>query len=79
MPALRPVHWRDLVRFFERHGWTASGQEGSHIKMKKKGFWRPVMIPRHGRRPDVPVFIVNRLLKTAKLDASGLFEFLGMK
>lgn len=45
MPALRPVHFRDLIRVFEADGFSFDRQEGDHRIYIKPGLKRPLVIP----------------------------------
>ena len=56
------VSWKQLVRFFESHGFERKRQKGSHISLKKPGVRRPLVIPAH---KEVSVAIVLDALKTA--------------
>ncbi len=58
MPALRPVHFRDLIRVFEADGFPFDRQEGDHSIDIKPGLKRPLAIPQYGA---VPVFIIRNL------------------
>ena len=53
MPALRPVHYKDLVRIFEQDGFCFDRQEGDHRIYVKSGIRRLLVIPMY---PAVPVF-----------------------
>ena len=46
VPVLRP---REVVRVFERCGWRAARQRGSHIIMTKTGHFASLSIPDHGQ------------------------------
>ncbi|MBI2099748.1 MAG: type II toxin-antitoxin system HicA family toxin [Candidatus Vogelbacteria bacterium] len=73
MPKLSPVHYRKLVRVFERKGFTLDRTEGDHLIYIKVGIKRPVVIPKY---PAVPVFIIGNNLKTANISRSEYFRLL---
>jgi len=56
MAALRPVHYQELVRVFERDGFHFNRQEGDHVIYVKSGVKRPIVIPMYRA---VPVFIIK--------------------
>ena len=47
MPALPVLKTRDAIRAFERLGWTAVRQRGSHILMTRAGSVAALSIPEH--------------------------------
>lgn len=63
---LSPVHYRTLIKFFESKGWRKTRTRGDHIIFIKKGFLRPVVIPKY---KNIPVFIIKNNLRTAGVDA----------
>ena len=73
MAALRPVDYQIRVRVFERDGFQFSRQRGDHLIYTKAGVMRPLVIPMY---PDVPVFIVKNLLRTAGMDRERYLELL---
>ena len=46
MPKINPIHWRKLVKVFERNGWVLDRIEGDHLVYVKSGYIRPVVIPK---------------------------------
>jgi len=64
MTRIKPVHYRKLLKVFEKSGWEYLGDKGDHMQLRKKGFTRRVVIP---RRKDVPVFIIKNNLRTAEI------------
>ena len=40
-----PISGKDLMKEFEKAGWTRKSQSGSHVKMEKGG--KIVIIPMH--------------------------------
>ncbi len=74
MPALRPVHYQELVRVFERDGFRFDRQQGDHRVYVKAGLIRPIVIPLYRA---VPVFIIKNLLRTSGMTRERYFELLG--
>jgi len=73
MPPLRPVAYRTLARVFEQDGFTFSRQRGDHLIYTKPGVKRPLVIPVY---PEVPVFIIKNLLRTAAMSRERYFDLL---
>ena len=73
MPKINPIHWRKLVRVFERRGWALDRIEGDHLVYVKSGCIRPVVIP---KVKEVQVFIITNNLKTAKILREEYFKLL---
>ncbi len=73
MPALRPVPYTTLVRIFERDGFAFRRQHGDHLIYTKPGVKRPLVIPSY---PEVPVFIIKNLLRTAGMSRERYFDLL---
>jgi predicted RNA binding protein YcfA (HicA-like mRNA interferase family) len=71
MPRLRPVHYRVLVRIFEKDGFQFNRQTGDHLIFTKSGVRRPLVIPMYR---DVPAFIIKNLLRTAEMSRERYFE-----
>jgi predicted RNA binding protein YcfA (HicA-like mRNA interferase family) len=61
VPLLRP---REVVRVFERLGWSVARQRGSHIVMTKPGHIATLSIPDH---PDVARGTLRALISKAGL------------
>jgi predicted RNA binding protein YcfA (HicA-like mRNA interferase family) len=61
VPLLRP---REVVRAFERLGWSVARQRGSHIVMTKPGHIATLSIPDH---PDVARGTLRTLIAKAGL------------
>lgn len=74
VPKITAIHYRKLVRVFERDGFKIVRQEGSHIVLTRSGILRPVIIPTYA---EVPVFIIKNCLRTAKMSRERYFELLG--
>lgn len=62
MPKIAAVHYRKIVRMFERKGFVFDRQEGDHLIYVRDDIKRPVVIPMYR---SVPVFIILNNLKTA--------------
>jgi predicted RNA binding protein YcfA (HicA-like mRNA interferase family) len=73
MPALRPVPHTTLVKVFEQDGFTFRRQHGDHLIYIKPGVKRPLVIPAY---PEVPVFIIKNLLRTAGMTRERYFDLL---
>ena len=73
MTRITPIHWRKLVRVFEIEGWKLSRIKGDHLVYIKKGFLRPVIIPKD---TSIEVFIILNNLKTAKISRDKYFRLL---
>ena len=73
MPRINPIHWRKLVKVFERSGWMLDRIEGDHLVYVKSGFIRPIVIP---KVKEVQVFIIANNLKTAKILREEYFRLL---
>ncbi len=73
MPKLSPVHYRKLVRVFEKSGFSPDRTEGDHLIYVKIGIKRPIVIPMY---PAVPVFIISNNLKTAGISRQEYFRLL---
>jgi predicted RNA binding protein YcfA (HicA-like mRNA interferase family) len=73
MAAIRPVHFQDLIRVFERDGFCFDRQVGDHRIYIKAGLRRPIVIPMYR---EVPVFIIKNLLRTAGMSRERYFELL---
>jgi len=61
VPLLRP---REVVRAFERLGWSVARQRGSHIVMTKPGHIATLSIPDH---PEVARGTLRTLISKAGL------------
>jgi hypothetical protein len=63
---LRPLPGSVLVKFFCKHGFTASSRRGtSHIVLRKPGCMRPLVIQ---DKREIPVFIILNNLRSAGID-----------
>ncbi len=68
-----PIHYRRLVRVFERDGWSFSRQRGDHLVYTKPDNIRPLVIPAYD---EVPVFVIRNLLRTTRMSRERYFELL---
>jgi len=73
MPRLAPLHFRKLVKVFERFGYALDRQEGDHLVYVKEGATRPVVIPMYS---EVPVFIILNNLRSAKISRAEYLRLL---
>lgn len=73
MPSLKPVHYRKLIKVFERSGFILDRQEGDHLIYIKRGIKRPIVIPMY---KEVPVFIIKNNLRSAEISRADFFRFL---
>ena len=64
MSAIKQINHRKLARVFEKFGWTYDRTKGDHMVFVKKGFLRPVVIPKY---KNIPVFIIKNNLRAAKI------------
>ncbi len=62
MPKISPVHYKKLVRVFEKKGFMFDRQAGDHLVYVRDDVKRPIVIPTYSQ---VPVFIILNDLKTA--------------
>ncbi|MFH1170767.1 MAG: type II toxin-antitoxin system HicA family toxin [Candidatus Vogelbacteria bacterium] len=73
MSRLAPLHYRKLVRVFEKLGFVLDRTEGDHLMYTKSGIKRPVVIPVY---KAVPVFIINNNINTAGITREEFFNLL---
>lgn len=71
---ITPIHYQDLIRVFERAGFTIRGKKGDHIVMTKPGIKRPVVIKSSPRL--VPVTHIRTNMTTAGLTREQYFRLL---
>jgi predicted RNA binding protein YcfA (HicA-like mRNA interferase family) len=76
MPSIKPIHYRELVKVFEKAGWVYVRTKGDHLIFDKKGFIKPVVIPKY---KTIPVFIIKNNLRTAKISNEEYFKLLRQK
>ncbi|MEK7208180.1 MAG: type II toxin-antitoxin system HicA family toxin [Patescibacteria group bacterium] len=73
MPRIVPVHYRKLVRVFEKLGFVLDRQEGDHLIYIKKSVRRPIVIPMYR---TIQVFIILNNLKTAGISRQEYLKLL---
>lgn len=73
MPKITPIHYRKLVKVFEKKGFVLRGERGDHLIYIKEGISRPVIIPKYF---EIPVFIIKNNLRTAKISREEYLELL---
>jgi len=73
MPKIVTVHYRKLVRVFEKKGFVLDRQEGDHLIFVRNNIKRPIVIPMY---KSVPVFIILNNLKTAGISRQEYFSLL---
>ncbi len=73
MTSIKPIHFRKLVLLFEKSGWVYQRTKGDHMIYTKKGYMRPVVIPKY---KTIPVFIIKNNLRTAKISNEDYFNLL---
>jgi len=71
---ITPIRYQDLVRVFERAGFTIKRKKGDHIVMTKPGIKRPVVIKTSPRL--VPVTHIRTNMTTAGLTREDYFRLL---
>ena len=76
MPHIAPVHWKKLVKVFEKSGWVYARTKGDHLVYVKDGFIRPVVIPMY---KQIPTFIIQNNLRTARISREEYFKLLKSK
>lgn len=64
MGRLSNVSGKDAVKAFEKAGWQARGQVGSHLAMTKPGIHVNLTIPQH---PELAPGILRGLIRKAGL------------
>ena len=70
---LAPLHYKKLVRVFEKDGFNFDRQEGDHLIYVKAGIKRPLVIPMYR---NVPVFIIKNNLRSAGISRERFFRLL---
>ena len=73
MPKIATVHYRKLVRVFEKKGFVFDRQEGDHLIYVRGDIKRPIVIPTY---KSIPVFIILNNLKTAGISRKEYLELL---
>jgi len=73
MSKITPIHYKKLVKVFEKEGFIFARQRGSHLYYIKAGIKRPIVIPIY---KQVPVFIILNNLRAAGVSREKYFELL---
>ncbi|OGK10733.1 hypothetical protein A2767_06995 [Candidatus Roizmanbacteria bacterium RIFCSPHIGHO2_01_FULL_35_10] len=73
MPSIKPIHYKKVVKVFKHSGWIYDRTKGDHMIFLKRGFIRPVVIPKY---KTVPVFIIKNNLRTAGIENIEYFDLL---
>ena len=73
MPRLTPIHYRKLVKVFEKKGFTHERTKGDHMVYTKEGVSRPIVIPMYR---EIPEFIILKNLKTAGITRNEYLKLL---
>lgn len=58
------IHYKKLIKLFEKFGFKISRYHGDHVVMSKPGIVRPLVFQ---ALKDVPVFQIENNLKVAKM------------
>ena len=74
MPALPVVSGREAVRAFQKHGWEAARQRGSHIVLVKEDSIVSLSVPDHR---EVAKGTLRRLIRDAGITVEQFIEALG--
>ena len=73
MYKINPIPYKKLSKIVELEGFKLLREKGDHLIFVKKGFPRPLVIPKH---ESIPVFIIRDNLKDAKISHHRYFELL---
>ena len=73
MHKLTPVSYKKLQKIFEQEGFRFDRQSGDHLIYVKDGVARAVVIPMY---KNVPVFIIQNNLRTARMSKERYFQLL---
>ncbi|HEY4474387.1 MAG TPA: type II toxin-antitoxin system HicA family toxin [Candidatus Paceibacterota bacterium] len=73
MLSIKPLHHRKLAKLFEKAGWSYQRTKGDHMIYTKRGFLRPIVIPKY---KTIPIFIIKNNLRTAKISNEKYFKLL---
>ncbi|OGI61347.1 hypothetical protein A2645_00750 [Candidatus Nomurabacteria bacterium RIFCSPHIGHO2_01_FULL_39_9] len=70
---INPIHYKKLIKVFEKDGWVLDRTEGDHMVYVKDGYIRPVVIPCYS---EIPIFIILNNIKTAKISRDKYLKLL---
>jgi len=73
---ITPIHYKKLIKVFEKQGFILARRRGDHLYYVKPGIKRPIVIP---AIKDIPVFIIENNLKTAGISRKEYFYLLKKK
>lgn len=73
MPRIFPVSYRRLVCIFSKDGFSYHHTTGDHLIYARVGAVRPLVIPMYDQ---VPIFIIQNLLRTARMSRERYFVLL---
>ncbi|MBI3274050.1 MAG: type II toxin-antitoxin system HicA family toxin [Candidatus Colwellbacteria bacterium] len=73
MPKLTSVSYKKLQKIFEKEGFRFDRQSGDHLIYVKEGISHAVVIPMY---KNVPVFIIQNNLRTARMSRERYFQLL---
>ena len=71
---LRPVTAKDAIRVFKAVGGTVLPQKGGHLKIDRKDWLRPVVIPMH--KGDLSVTVLRGNIRTAGMTTQEFLDLL---
>ena len=74
MPKIKPVHYKQLIKIFEKFGFSIRGTRGDHISMTKPGVSRPVVIKTSPK--EVPITHIRTNMTTAGMSREEYFKIL---
>ena len=63
MTGLQNLKPYDVVKAFERAGWTSEGRHGSHVKLTKEGNPNILSIPVHKGKTVMKWLLVSQIAK----------------
>jgi len=58
---------REVIKLLKADGWREAGSKGGHRQFKHDSKPGRVTVPYHGGNEDLPVFVVESILKQAML------------
>lgn len=73
MGILRNISGKEAVKAFQKAGWKAVGQVGSHLVMAKPGLRVNLSIPQH---KELSVGTLRALIRNASLTVDDFLELL---
>lgn len=73
MPRIVPIHYKKLVKVFQKEGFRIIRQKGDHLVLFKPGISRPIVIP---KCKEIPVFVIRNNLRAAGLSREKYFQLL---